>query len=161
MIKARELLYHDEFDDFIELSRIMLAESEPDLAYSEVTVRANLLHCVNDIQREWVNVWIVRDGKTAIGFAVGHVSQFLMSEQRKACLLYWFVHPKYRRTRAAFELLHNFENWATLSGAVRIEVGAAKCVADDANALNRMFEKRKFKQYGALYYREPKFNVRN
>lgn len=153
MTKASELLYIEDFDEFVALGQLMQQECEPDIPYDEAEVRANLFMCVGDIARETFNAWIVRDGDKMIGFGVGQIAKFLFSGTTKASLALWYVLPEYRRTRAAFEILHNFENWAKLMGSIRIEVGVAKCSVEEADRLNKMFSKRGFTRYGELYYR--------
>ena len=153
MTKASELLYIEDFDAVVALGQLMQLECEPSIPYNELEVRANLFMCVNDLQREAINMWIVKDNDRIVGFGVGQISKFLFSHATKASLTLWFVLPEYRKTRAAFEILHNFENWARLQSVIRTEVGVAKCNVDEAKHLNQMFTKRGFTRYGELFYR--------
>ena len=90
-----------------------------------------------------------------IGFSVGQIGKFLFSNVTIASLQLWYVMPEYRtRTRAAFELLHTFENWAKLSGVYRIEVGGAKISAEEAENANRIFAKRGYTLYGKLLFKD-------
>lgn len=156
MTKATELLYIDEIDEFITVGKRMQEECEPDLPFSELEARSNAMTCLNDLKRESLNCWVVRHQGKIVGFSAGRCGKYLFSESTIATMIFWYVLPEYRKTRAAFELLHNFENWARLNGAVRIEVGAAKTDTIEANNINKMFAKRNFTKYGELYYRNLK-----
>lgn len=153
-VKATELLYIENVPHVVELGRQMQQECEPDLSFSELETTANLLAVLNDVSRSECNIWIVWQDTEIVGFGVGYISKFLFSEMTKASLALWYVIPKYRKTRAAFEIMHNFENWAKINGSTRIEVGASRVGVDDVDTLNRMFARRGFSRYGELFYRE-------
>lgn len=153
-MKAVELLYIDDINEFLRLAHMMQQECEPDIEFSELEAQANVWSCLQDTLRSAMNCWIVRHEGKIIGFGVANCQKFLYSEQLIASLTLWYVQPEYRHTRAAFEILHNFENWSRLIGAKRLSVGAAKVSVEEANNINRMFIKRKFSRYGELFYRD-------
>lgn len=154
-IKATELLHFSDFDDFVELVRAMQRECESEVEFDELELRANMMHYLNDFSRENVNCWVVWDDLKMIGFAVGRISSFMFfSQQKLASFAVWYVKPEYRKlSRAAFELFHNFENWAKLQGAFRIEAGACRTDESEAKDMNKMFARRGFTSYGELFYR--------
>lgn len=158
-IKGREVLAHD-VEGFAELCIEMHKECEPDVTLDLNTLYKNLVHYANDIERKHVNMWVVSRGADFIGGGVGFISPFMFSTETKATLLYWFVKPEYRKTRAAFEVLHNFENWAALQFVSRIELGVAKIDTLGADDLNKMFRKRGFQKFGEVYYREPNLRIK-
>ena len=152
--KAHELLYLNDVDRFIELGHIHQQECEPDLGFSEVVARANVWMTFEDMSRASLNMWVARKDGEIIGYAIGRIDRFVFSDAKLATLHMWYVLPDHRKTRAAFELLAAFENWAKLQGAARIEIGAARSMGGDTTEVNRMFTKRNFKRYGELFYRE-------
>ena len=151
-----ELLNDTDIPALVDIARKMQEECEPDIPFDEVETYANCLKCLKDIHRTGMNCWIVRDDLKVVGFAVGVQGRYLMFTKAEiASLTLWYVLPEYRnRSRAAFELLHNFESWAILNGAFRIEVGAARVGVEDATKLNHMFARRGFTSYGELFYRK-------
>lgn len=151
-MKTTELLYIEDFDQFVELGRAMHEECEPEIPFDELETRSNLFMCVNDLTRADFNAWIVRRDGMIIGFGVARITKYLFSAAPIASMNLWYVKPEFRHTRAAFELLHNFEQWAKLQGAARIEVGVTKCDIAEADKLNRMFKKRNFTRFGELFY---------
>lgn len=153
-MKAEELLYIEDIPAMIEVGRAMQQECEPDIEFDDVEVAANCFACINDLEREHINCWIIQDGEQIIAFGVGRIGKYMFSKAKIASMVFWYVRPEYRKTRASFEILHNFENWATLSGAYRIEVGAARMGVDEANKINGIFKRRGFRPYGELFYRE-------
>lgn len=153
-MKAIELLYIEDIPAMIDVGRTMQQECEPTIPFDETEVAANCFACINDLERSQMNCWIIKDGDRIIAFGVGRIGKYMFSKAKIASMIFWYVLPEYRKTRASFEILHNFENWATLSGAARIEVGAAKVGVDEANKINRIFKRRGFRQYGELFYRE-------
>lgn len=157
-LTCAELLTLDCVEQLVFISKQMRAECEPDVAYDEQLVRARALHLLSDMHRTEMNVWLVRDGDFAVGFAVGIMGDYLMfSKAQIANMTLWYVIPAYRnRSRAAFELLHNYENWATINGAFRIEVGAARKGVEDARKINAMFSRRGFTSYGEIFYRDTR-----
>lgn len=154
-LTCTELLHDTEILDLLDVSQRMQKECEPDIPFDEVEAYANALKCIDDIHRKTMNIWICRDGEKVVGFAVGVQGRYLMFTKAEiASLTLWYVIPAYRnRSRAAFELLHNFENWARLNGAFRIELGAARVGVEAADRINNMFTRRGFSSYGELFQR--------
>ena len=155
--KTTELLYVEDFAPFVALGRSMVAEVAPDEPYDEEEIMSNLFMVVNDIQRGSVNVWISKAKDELVGLAVGMIGKTLYSKAPIATLVLWYVKPEYRTTLAAFELLHNFEHWARLHGAYRIEVGASRLdprvQVDGADKINEIFKRRGFTRAGEVFYR--------
>lgn len=132
----------------------MHQECEPSIPFDELVIRSNCFLMVNDLNRSQINGWIVKDGEKGVAFGIATAAPFLYSASKAASLALWYVLPEYRRGRAAFEVFHNFENWAKLTGCVRIEVGVGKYAVGEADNTNKMFERRKFTRVGSVYYRE-------
>lgn len=150
--KAEEVLYLDDFDEIIDISIRMQKECEPDIPFDESEQRSHMMTLLSDIQRENCNMWIVKHKGKIVGFAAAIAHKYMFSKAKIASLAFWYVTPPYRKSRVAFELFHTFEHWAKLIGVARIEVGASKSVGDTDN-INRMFTKRGFAEYGALFYK--------
>lgn len=153
--KVTELLYVEDFPAFVALGRDMVAETAPDEPYDEEEVTANLFMVVNDISRGSVNVWIAKVGDDMVGMAVAQIGKPLYSKAPIATLTLWYVKEAYRTTLAAFELLHNYEHWAKLQGAYRIEVGALrldpKKSVEEADKINKIFSRRGYARAGEVF----------
>ena len=155
-IKATEMLLLDDMHNVIELSKQFHEECEQGIAFNEKITYMNFLRVLKDIERTTSNVWVVYRDNEAIGWAYGFISDILFSEDKEASLVYWYVVPKHRKSRAAFELLHTFQNWAKLSGAKRIIVGAGRVDHEEANSINKMFVNRGLARYGSTFYSDIK-----
>lgn len=157
MIKTTELLYTEDFLSVVQLGREMHDEVAPDEPFDDLEVTANLFMVVGDTQRSSINVWIVKSDDMVVGFGVGVLAKPLYTKVPNASLVLWYIKPDYRKTLAAFEILHNFEHWARLNGVYRIEVGAhrldPKINSEEADKINKMFKRRGFKRAGEVFYR--------
>lgn len=152
-MNAVELLYVEDFQPLIQVMKEMRDECEPTIEFHDRMLLDRMFNCVNDITRPDFNCWIVKQNDAIVAFGVGSMRDFMFSPQRIASLLYWYVVPSARKTWSAFHILHTFEQWAKINGAIRIEVGAAKSIGDAAK-INKMFARRGFTQYGELFFRD-------
>lgn len=155
--KTAELLYVEDFPRLVELGRDMIKQVAPNEPFDDHEITANMFMCVNDIHRDGLNIWISKVGEDIVGVGVGILAKPLYSKVPNASLVLWYVKPEYRKTLAAFEILHNFEHWARLHGAYRMEVGASRLdpsvQADEADKVNQIFKRRGFTRAGEVFYR--------
>ena len=99
--------HHEEFGGSREFSR-------------EAVGRA-CFNCVLDKQREQVNCWVVYDDNDIpVGYFAGTIHRSFYSDRLYAVQEMWYVLSRVRGTRAAIELLVQFERWANNHGVERI-----------------------------------------
>lgn len=150
-MKVEELLYIDDFPQVVALIRKHVAEADPDDEFDEKETLQSLFAITNDLKRTEQNAWLVWDGGLIVGYALAHISKNPYNTQTEAMLRYHYVEPKSRVSTAAFQLLHTFQNWAKLTGASRITLGAGRIDPEIADRINKMYERRGFKRIGAMY----------
>lgn len=153
-MKVEELRFDTDIQAFIDISREMQQECEPIIPFDEVEVAANSIMIINDLDRVNINAWIIKRDDKIIAFSIGRIGRYMFSQATVASMVFWYVRREYRKTRAAFELLHTFQNWAALNNAFRIEVGAAKVGVSEAVKINGIFKKRGLRSYGELFYKD-------
>lgn len=152
-LKVRELLYEDDFPQFVEMARAMQAECEPDVPFDQRELLVHMYRCIYDIHRTNLNAWIVFRGKTQVGMAVATAAPYFFNPAPMSLLHYWYVLPDHRRTRAGIELLRAFEKWSHAIGAMRMHFGADRVDVKEADLINRMISKRGFVRYGEQFYK--------
>lgn len=152
-LKVRELLYVDDFPQFVDMAKSMQQECEPDIPFVPETLLVHMFRCVNDCERKQTNAWIVLRNNEQIGMGVATVSQYFFNPAPMSMLHYWYVKPEYRNTRAGIEILRAFEKWSRGLGVLRMHFGADRVDVKEADAINRMIEKRGFVRYGAQFYK--------
>jgi GNAT superfamily N-acetyltransferase len=152
-LKVRELLYVDDFPQFVDMASAMQQECEPDIPFVPETLVVHMFRCVNDCERKTLNAWIVFRNTEQIGMAVATASQYFFNPSTITELHYWYVKPQYRLTRAGPELLRAFEKWSRDLGALRMHFGADRVDFKEADSINRMIAKRGFVRYGEQFYK--------
>lgn len=153
MLKVRELLYVDDFPQFVDMASAMQQECEPDIPFVPETLLVHMFRCVNDCSRKELNAWIVMRNKTQIGMAVATCSEYFFNPAPMSLLHYWYVMPEYRHTRAGPLLLRAFEKWSRDRGVMRMHFGADRVDVKEADTINRMIAKRGFVRYGEQFYK--------
>jgi hypothetical protein len=154
VIKAREILSDDDAVRVSELAAVFHDECDRSLSFDKLAVVVSCQNILRNIAREWQNCFIVHHDDLPIGFAVGECVKYYFSNDKYSSLTEWYVLPSWRHTRAAFELMHTYENWSRLNGASRIVLGAARQGLGEVSKINEMFRRRGFTEYGALFYRD-------
>jgi len=153
MIEIRQLEL-DDFAAFLELGHIMHAECEPNVTFSDQLLLQRMFECIADDRRMALNAWIAWRNKTAIGMAVSSATNGWYTPELHASMHYWYVLPKYRKTRAAAELMRAYEKWSRRIGAFRMHIGAERFTPETAEVVNGMIAKRGFTKYGEQFYKE-------
>jgi len=153
MLKVRELLYVDDFPQFLALAEAMQRECEPDIPFDPETVLVHMFRIVNDCERKHLNVWVVLRNSEQVGMAAATASPYFFNPIPMTLLHYWYVKPEHRRSRAGIELLRVFEKWSRSIGAMRMHFGADRVDVKEADAINRMIGKRGFVRYGEQFYK--------
>jgi GNAT superfamily N-acetyltransferase len=123
--RVTELLTHDQMEDLVALGRLFIMESGPHLDYDEEEVRKTCKMVIKDIEREYVNIFLVYREHELIGFLYCSCGKYLFNKQRYAQQELIFIRPAYRGTRAFLKLIKAFEEWARLRSAMEIWMGNA------------------------------------
>jgi hypothetical protein len=153
VIRATEILHPQCANELADLSETFHAECDPGLTFERDEIIRECALTLVDLKRDRRNAWVVRDEGFPVGFAVGEMFKYLFSSELFSSLIHWYVIPSYRKTRAPFELLHNYENWSKINGATRSIVGAGH-VGSTLRNVNDMFRRRGLKTYGELFYKD-------
>jgi GNAT superfamily N-acetyltransferase len=114
MITVR-LALADEEDVFVDLARLMLAESYPHLTFNEEIARATFRRYLETAHPTFL--FADQDGRV-IGVLQATISGYDFADGIFTTLCGTFVHPDKRGTRAAALLLSEFTRWSDRLGAV-------------------------------------------
>jgi GNAT superfamily N-acetyltransferase len=154
-VRIEEVRTSRNIADLVYLGRLHHNEFAPHLDYDEDRCYLLYADVKRDVERDRYNAYIAYDGDEPIGYMLCSASQMFFSKQISTRLEFWFVVPKYRKTRAAFELIRVYENWARLRGAIEIWVSVAHNTGHTAmvEQVSRMFEKMGYPKVGAYHCR--------
>jgi hypothetical protein len=130
--------HHDEFGGSREFSRDAVSRA--------------CFNCVLDKQREQVNCWVVYDdADIPVGYFAGTIHTSFYSDRLYAVQEMWFVLPRVRGTRAAIELLVQFERWANNHGVERIYTQVEHDADDElVERIFKMMNKLGYKKQGYI-----------
>jgi GNAT superfamily N-acetyltransferase len=91
---------------------------------------ANMI--VDFIERPIDRVLLVAmDGKQPVGMLAGVISEFILSRERIASELIWWMEPDYRKSRIAFEMIEAYEFWAAKLGCSIITLSTVETEQTD------------------------------
>lgn len=105
---------HEE-DVFVELARLMLAESYPDQVFSEKLTRETYQRYLKTAHPTF---FFADQGGRVVGILQASISGYDFADGIYTTLCGTFVHPDKRGTRAAALLLSEFTRWSDQLGAV-------------------------------------------
>jgi GNAT superfamily N-acetyltransferase len=105
----------DEEDAFVELAKLMLAESYPDQVFSEKHTRETYQRYLRTAHPTFF--FADQDGQV-VGVLQASISGYDFADGIYTTLCGTFVHPDKRGTRAAALLLSAFTRWSDQLGAV-------------------------------------------
>lgn len=125
MYKVTELLTSEHVNDIVAMGRVFVAENGAHLQYDEEEVIATCNLVLNDMDREYFNIFLVYKEHEPIGFIFASCGKYLFNKQRYAQQELLFIRPAYRGTRAFLKLIKSFEEWARLRSSVEIWMGSA------------------------------------
>lgn len=114
MITVR-LALADEENIFVELAKLMLAESYPHLVFNEEITRATFRRYLETAHPTFL--FADRDGEV-IGVLQASISGYDFADGIFTTLCGTFIHPDKRGTRAAALLVSEFTRWSDRLGAV-------------------------------------------
>lgn len=114
MITVRLALAEEE-DAFVDLARLMLAESYPDQVFSEEVTRATFQRYLKTAHPTF---FFAVEGDRVIGVVQASISAYDFADGIFTTLCGTYVHPDKRGTRAAALLLSEFTRWSDQLGAV-------------------------------------------
>ena len=125
MYKVTELLTDAHVSDIVALGKVFVAENGPHLDYDEEEVKKTCNLVLSDMDREYLNIFLVYRNDEPIGFIYASCGKYLFNKQRYAQQELIFIRPAYRHTRAFLKLIKAFEEWARLRSSVEIWMGSA------------------------------------
>lgn len=146
-------LQESDFDNVVDLVRVIQQECEPDIPVVPAEVYANMIRCVNQPVRDYGNVWCVYRNKTLIGIGAAYISTYFYSTKKMSSLNHWCVLPEYRHTRAAAGILRAFEKWSRANGVYRMHIGADRIPIDEADKINAAISRLGYKHHGDQFYK--------
>lgn len=153
MFEIRQL-EEEDFPQYMELCKFMQQECDPEIPFDEQYLLVNMFRGIRDKDRKYINSYLCYRNKQLIGITVAAANPFYYSPALGVILHNWYVLPKYRYTRAGFQLLRASERWARRIGACRFYVGAERINdVELADRINMMVEKMGYKRFGHQYYK--------
>jgi GNAT superfamily N-acetyltransferase len=105
----------DEEDAFVDMARMMLAESYPDIVFSESHARATYRRYLSTAHPTFF--FAEQDGRV-VGVLQATISAYDFADGIYTTLCGTFVHPDMRGSRAAALLMSAFTRWSDRLGAV-------------------------------------------
>lgn len=125
MYKVTELLTDEHVNDIVAMGKVFVAEKGPHLQYDEEEVKATCRQVLGDMDREYLNIFLVYRDHEPLGFIYASCGKYLFNKQRYAQQELLYIRPAYRHTRAFLKLIRAFEEWARLRSSVEIWMGSA------------------------------------
>lgn len=113
------------------------------------------LTCINirnDVDRQYLNMFIAYADDLPVGFLVGSTTPALHRKGIVAEQKLWYVTENARGTPAAKLLIREFERWAKLNGATQIFTGTAN--KRYAERTSKLLEQLGYARVGALHVME-------
>jgi hypothetical protein len=116
-MRVEELRTDQHISDIRNLAKTYHDEFGIDREFDITGVTASCLNVrkqdKDDVDRSLMNMWIVYDGDTPVGFMVGTIARCMYSWRKRASQNYWFVVKESRGSSAAKRMVKAFEHWAT------------------------------------------------
>lgn len=125
MYRVTELLTDKHVNDIVAMGKVFVAENGAHLQYDEEEVKYTCNMVRRDLEREFLNIFLVYKDHEPIGFIYASCGKYLFNKQRYAQQELIFIRPAFRHTRAFLKLVSAFEEWARLRSAVEIWMGSA------------------------------------
>ena len=127
MYKVTELLTDQHVNDIVAMGKVFVAENGAHLQYDEEEVKNTCNMVLDDLEREFLNIFLVYKDHEPVGFIYASCGKYLFNKQRYAQQELIFIRPAFRHTRAFLKLVSAFEEWARLRSSVEIWMGSAHC----------------------------------
>jgi len=118
-------------------------------------------HCVMDKQRKHLNCWVAYDDNgSPVGYLAATIRPSFYSFRSYAVQEMWFVTQRARRTRAAIELLLQFERWALDRNAERIYMQVEHDSDDElVERIFNLMQRLGYKKQGYIGVKVPIYNT--
>jgi L-amino acid N-acyltransferase YncA len=114
------LAHEADLPDIVEMARLNMAETRPELPFSEEVCRDTFAQYLATAAP---TIWVVEQQRRPIGFMLAEIRGFRASSGFSTAQEVLFVRPDKRGTRAAVLLMKNFLAWSVRLGAVEINGG--------------------------------------
>lgn len=103
------------------------------------------------VNPDWLTV-VAFDGRKCVGLGLFACMPMFFSEARECVDLTWWVHPKYRGTRAGLNMLKIYKQWAIDLGAGRAQIGVNTGI--ETERTGRLLSLLGFEQHGTIHVLE-------
>ena len=119
--------------------------------------------CVMDKARKYLNCWVAYDDDNKpVGYLAGTLRDSFYSDRFYAVQEMWYVVPAARGTRAAIELLVQFERWSMVRNAERIYVQVEHDADDElVERIFNLMQRLGYKKQGYIGVKVPTYTHTN
>lgn len=124
-LHVQELRTQEQILDVYDLAKQFGEDIEPNEPIDFDTVVRTCAMILNDMERQYLNLFVAYDDKEPLGFLLGVTSPCLHRPRVVAEQKLWYVMPTARGGLAAKYLVMAYERWARLNGATQIYTGTA------------------------------------
>ena len=147
--KVRLAKNNNDVDKLLDLVDSYIQETPAELLPPDRNHMKTIWHgFMENRQQQFAPMLAEKDGKV-VGFLLGKVGQYNNTNILAAQNVGFYVHPDYRRTRAALMLIAAYRKWAEFSGA-RLLIMSVMSGIDLANT-DQFFKKIGFNLVGGNY----------
>lgn len=115
-------LSDNQFDEFFELVKSMVAEAE----FKDAAPDRQIIWTA--YKNPKVATFIAVKENKIIGFLAGVIGPYFFSTKMRVCDIGFYVIPEYRGSRAAIRLLAALENWAKENNVADVCIGQTTAV---------------------------------
>lgn len=150
--RVEELTRVDQVIEIFEMAKKFAEEVLLDEYIDFDTLALSCARVRDDVERKYLNVFIVYDRKEPVGFLVGVTTPCfhrpcIVAEQKL-----WYVKPERRNAHAAMHLVRAYERWARLNGATQIYTGTANTPFTERTS--KFLERLGYARTGTLHVKE-------
>ncbi len=139
-------------DECLALGRDMYQEScSKSVRFSRTKLHSLCFFLCNKLVPNFTCYVYEKDNKV-VGFIVGQIQELLWSEDKIANEVVFYVSPEHRGSRAAFELISAYEDWAKKQGVKEIYLGSSTKVK--TQQVERLYNKLGYDTVGMLTKKE-------
>ena len=148
-------LDHDNVEHLVELAIREQAELGHGRPFDVDAIRWHSERCIADIERNWLNAWILYIGGAPIGFLVATQFMHFASNTRGARQEEWYVVPEHRNLLSAHVLVRDFEEWCRMHECSRVYMGVEHIDNEDmVKRVCRVIEAFGYSRAGAYYAKQ-------
>lgn len=151
-ITVTEVLTPDHDVGILKLAHEFIKDIDLDEQMDPDVVCLTCINVRNDMDRQYLNMFIAYADDAPVGFLVGSTTPALHRKGIVAEQKLWYVTENARGTPAAKLLIREFERWAKLNGATQIFTGTAN--KRYAERTSQLLEQLGYARVGSLHVME-------